>query len=83
MIQKTSKKHLLNTYFLINEGTKKQMTETQLNLLRKWFREEVEYLIKENIQPKRTYYYSDEDLPDYYADKAFNDVVIAFCKEDN
>ena len=59
------------------------MTETQLNLLRKWFREEVEYLIKENIQPKRTYYYSDEDLPDYYTDKAFNDVVVAFCKEDN
>lgn len=59
------------------------MTETQLNLLRKWFREEVEYLIKENIQPKRTYYYSDEDLPDYYADKAFRDVVVAFCKEDN
>ena len=57
------------------------MTETQLNLLRKWFREEVEYLIKENIQPKRTYY-SDEDLPDYYADKAFNDVVVAFCKEE-
>ena len=57
------------------------MTETQLNLLRKWFREEVEYLIKENIQPKRTYYYGDEDLPDYYADKAFRDVVVAFCKE--
>ena len=57
------------------------MTETQLNLLRKWFREEVEYLIKENVQPKRTYYYSDEDLPDYYADKAFRDVVVAFCKE--
>ena len=60
------------------------MTETQLNLLRKWFREEVEYLIKENIpseEQKRTYYFSDEDLPDYYADKAFNDVVVAFCKE--
>jgi hypothetical protein len=39
------------------------MTETQLNLLRKWFREEVKYLIKENIpseEPKRTYYFSDE-----------------------
>ena len=60
------------------------MTESQLNLLRKWFREEVEYLIKENIpseEPKRTYYFSDEDLPDYYADKAFRDVVVAFCKE--
>lgn len=60
------------------------MTETQLNLLREWFREEVEYLIKKNIsseKPKQTYY--SDDLPDYYyADKAFGDVVIAFCKEE-
>jgi hypothetical protein len=58
------------------------MTETQLNLLREWFREEVEYLIKKNTsQKKQSETYYDEDLPDYYADKAFNDVVIAFCKE--
>jgi hypothetical protein len=28
------------------------MTETQLNLLREWFREEVEYLIKKNTSQK-------------------------------
>lgn len=59
------------------------MTETQLNLLREWFREEVEYLIKKNIPsetPKQTCY--DAELPDYYyADIAFGDVVVAFCKE--
>jgi hypothetical protein len=61
------------------------MTETQLNLLRKWFREEVEYLIKMNTSSKKpseeTYYNGYEDGA-YYADKAFNDVVIAFCKEE-
>ena len=60
------------------------MTETQLNLLREWFREEMEYLIKKHItlKPPRPGYY-DDDLPDYYyADKAFRDVVVAFSKED-
>ena len=62
------------------------MTETQLNLLREWFREEMEYLIRKNItkEEPRSSYYDDYLLPqDYYADKAFSDVVSAFCKEDN
>jgi len=64
------------------------MTETQLNLLREWFREEVDYLIKKNISPKKqseTYYDDYRDnayYTDFLADEAFRDVVVAFCKED-
>ena len=57
------------------------MTETQLNLLREWFREEVEYLIRRNILSKNlkeTYY---DDC--YYADKAFDNVVMAFSKKED
>jgi hypothetical protein len=59
------------------------MTETQLNLLREWFREEVEYLIRKEISPKKQSetYYDDYQDDAYYADKAFRDVVVAFCKE--
>jgi hypothetical protein len=60
------------------------MTEKQLYLLREWFREEVEYLIKAHITKEEanpSYY--DYSLPqDYYADKAFNAVVSEFFKED-
>ena len=56
------------------------MTETQLNLLREWFREEVEYLIRKEVFPEK---HSMHDDPYYRADKAFGDVVSAFCKEDN
>jgi hypothetical protein len=59
------------------------MTEKQLYLLREWFREEVEYLIKAHITKEEanpSYY--DYSLPqDYYADKAFDAVVSEFFKE--
>jgi hypothetical protein len=56
------------------------MTETQLNLFREWFREEVEYLIKKNVFPEK---HRTDDQPSLWVDKAFDDVVVAFCKEDN
>jgi hypothetical protein len=59
------------------------MTEKQLYLLREWFREEVEYLIKAHItKEEASPSYYDGNLPrDYFADKAFADVVSEFCKE--
>ncbi len=60
------------------------MTETQLKLLREWFRKEVEYLIKVHItKEEASPSYCDYSLPqDYYADKAFDAVVSEFFKED-
>jgi hypothetical protein len=51
------------------------MTEKQLILLRDWFREEVEYLIKKNTEKSSTY------DADYYANVAFNKVLDEFCGE--
>ena len=50
------------------------MTETQLNLLREWFREEVKFLIKKNILPK-------EQSENYY-DHGWGDSYL-LCKETN
>ena len=60
------------------------MTEKQLFLLRDWFREEVEYVIKKNTKKSTTHdydydYYDD----DYYANVAFNKVVDEFCGNEN
>ena len=55
------------------------MTETQLILLRDWFREEMEYVIRKEIFPEK---HRMNDNPTYWADKAFNDVVVEFCGED-
>ncbi len=54
------------------------MTEKQLFLLRDWFREEVEYLIKKNTEKSSTYAYDYLDV-DYHANVAFNKVLDEFC----
>jgi hypothetical protein len=56
------------------------MTETQLIFLREWFREEVKYLIRKEVFPEKN---SMNDDSCYWANKAFGNVVSAFCKEDN
>lgn len=55
------------------------MTEKQLILLRDWFREEVDYLIKVNLTPEKINYYNGS--ADYYANRAFDKVVDEFCGE--
>ena len=50
------------------------MTQKQLEILRDWFREEVEYLIKKNTEKSSTYDYGYRDA-DYYANVAFNKVL--------
>lgn len=57
------------------------MTEQQLILLRDWFREEVEYLIKVNLTPEKINYYNEP--ADYYANRAFDKVVDEFCGNEN
>jgi hypothetical protein len=54
------------------------MTEKQLILLRDWFREEVEYLIKKNTEKSNTHDYDYHDT-DYYANVAFDKVLDEFC----
>lgn len=53
------------------------MTQKQLEILRDWLREEVEYLIKVNLTPEKLNYY--HEPADYYANKAFNKVLDEFC----
>jgi hypothetical protein len=59
------------------------MTQKQLELLRDWFREEVEYLIKKNISSKKSgeTYYDDYQDGAYYANVAFNKVLDEFYGE--
>ena len=59
------------------------MTQKQLELLRDWFREEVQYLIKKNISSKKSSetYYDDYQDGAYYANRAFDKVVDEFCGE--
>jgi hypothetical protein len=60
------------------------MTEKQLFLLRDWFREEVEYLIKKNTKKSTTHDYDyDYRDADYYANVAFNKVLDEFCGNEN
>ena len=60
------------------------MTEKQLFLLRDWFREEVEYVIKKNTKKSTTHDYDYDYYDDYYyANVAFNKVVDEFCGNEN